>query len=346
MAWFRCIGSSGGGSTPTRLPYNPDDSDYTLSDSALSDFKAAIDAYNTANGVTAIDWNTANVVVVVSYAGMWDDYSTYTDIKQTHFYIYSSNTVVTSFSSGKNFSNFVIDNSGCTITINDGSYAHYTVYKRRMDAGNRYAGWNVDYESVGVLYKTYFGDRTLVQKTSTGEEGNFSYIPNYPVWVSKTFTTTDGQGQTGNFLYKAPVVANNEIVLFENGEFKNTDKVSLLLSSNYTIENGRLKFTTNGAEGFSFDTCTLTGQYTVIIGMQGPDSITTFQYGISDVGTPVASTINQGLNRREYATRNVNTTTMFAICNYFNNSSYGAFFGNHSVSGRVWYIDYIKVIPM
>lgn len=205
MAWFRCIGSSGGGSTPIRLPYNPDDSDYTLSDSALSDFKASIDAYNTANSVTAIDWDNVNVIVVISYASMWDDYTSYTDIKQTHFYIYSSNTVVTSFSSGKNFSNFEIDDSECTITINDGSYAHYTVYKRRLAAGNRYAGWNVDYESVGSLYKTYFGDRTLVQKTSTSEEGNFSYIPNYPVWVSKSFVTTDGQGQTGNFLYKAPV---------------------------------------------------------------------------------------------------------------------------------------------
>lgn len=139
---------------------------------------------------------------------------------------------------------------------------------------------------------------------------------------------------------------NNEIVLFEDGEFKNTDKVSLLLSSNYTIENGRLKFTTNGTEGFSFDSSTLTGQYTVIIGMQGPDSITTFQYGVNDIGTSVAATINQGTNRREYATRSTNTTTMFAICNYFNNPSYGAFFGNHSVGGRIWYIDYIKVIPM
>ena len=205
MAWFRCIGSSGGGSTPTRLPYNPDDSDYTLSDSTLSDFKASIDAYNEANNITAIDWNTVNVIACIVSTAMWDDYSSYTNLKQTIFYIYQSNSVPTSFSSGKNFGNFEIGDSGSTITVNDGSYQVYTVYKRRMAAGNRYAGWNVEYASSGVTYKTYFGDRTLVSVESSGEEGNFSYIPNYPVWISKSFTTTDGQGQTGNFLYKAPV---------------------------------------------------------------------------------------------------------------------------------------------
>ena len=216
MAYFRCLGGSGG-EQPKGLPYSPSNSDYCISDETLSAFKASIDAYNTANNITAIDWSTANVIACIVSTGMWDDYSTYTNLKQTIFYIYQSNSVSTSFSSGKNFSNFEIGDSGSTITINDGSYQVYTVYKRRMAAGNRYAGWNVEYSSSGVTYKTYFGDRTLISVTSSGEEGNFSYIPNYPIWVSKSFATTDSQGQTGNFLFKEvqpkPVSFHGDVVI-------------------------------------------------------------------------------------------------------------------------------------
>ena len=200
MAWFRCM-CGNGGEEPKDLPYVPSDTNYKISNVEIDALKASIDAYNTANNIAAIDWNSANVICCIGSEVMWDTYSSMTAIKVRYFYIYSSNTVLSTFSTGKNFDNFEIGDSECTLTVNDGTYIRYKVYNRAI--GDKYAGWCVNYDTQGSAYLTYFGDDTLIEVQSVASEGNFSYIPGYPAWVSKTFITADSLGNQKAFLNPA-----------------------------------------------------------------------------------------------------------------------------------------------
>ena len=176
------------------LPYIPDETDYTLDPSILEELKTSVDAFNAANNIDPIDWDTANVVIFKTKDAAWWNYSTFIDCLSYEVYVYPSDTLESTWSPNTDFSNFEFDDSSKYIGIrNQGHF--YELVKRSI--GTQYAGWWVD-RFTDVLH--YYGEKKLVHVENA--KFDFYYYENYPIWVSKSLKTTDGNGVTHEFVGK------------------------------------------------------------------------------------------------------------------------------------------------
>ena len=147
-----------------------------------------------------------------------------------------------------------------------------------------------------------------------------------------------------------PEPQSDEIVLFENGQFKNTDKVTLDLTSDYQISDGYIEFgpTSSSVSGFTFATNTLTDKYLAyIVGENSGSYQFTMQYGVSTIGYTVDQVISSGTGRVSYETINISSGSPFVISVLQGTSdiTQGIFMGNHSGNGYEYKISKISLIP-
>ena len=144
--------------------------------------------------------------------------------------------------------------------------------------------------------------------------------------------------------------SSDEIVLFENGEFKNLDKATLDLTSDYQISDGCIEFgpTSSSVSGFTFATNTVNSKYIAyVVGENIGSYDFTIQYGISTIGYTVDQVISYGTGRVSYETTNVSSGSPFVISvsQGVSEIAQGVFIGNHSGSDLEYKISKISLIP-
>lgn len=182
------------------LPYVPSNTDYNLAVADLDGLKTAIDGYNTANSIDAINWDTANFAVFKTTHKEWWDYNYYIDCLSYYIYIYPSNSLTSTWSTNTDFGNFRLEDPNKYITISgDGQMVQYKLISRTI--GTLYNGWYI-LRSIPASYNNhqYFGDKTLINIQNLAFD--YSYYENYPVYVSGNLSTTDNNNVTYNFVAK------------------------------------------------------------------------------------------------------------------------------------------------
>lgn len=170
------------------------------------------------------------------------------------------------------------------------------------------------------------------------------HIPEYATMVAGAKYIIDHCGLT----VMKETESTDEIVLFDDGEFKNLDKATLDLTSDYQIEDGCIVFgPTTTVSGFTFATNTVNNKYVAyVVGENIGSYDFTIQYGVSTIGYSVDQVVGSGTGRISYETQSTTAGVPFiaSIKQDSANTAQGIFIGNHSGSGLEYKIRKVSLI--
>lgn len=193
----------------TNLPY-----DYTINHNRIDKelLKYFLQRIKT---VYSVDLSNEYYYVTLGYRNSWWDYSSYIESPLYTFYVptstaISNDTLNINFSTGKNFSNFELNNEDCYLQYANEVNAHVIIYTflARTIGPQLDNGWDLGTSHAEVSNNKIFGDPT--EHHIQNAHYDMYVQPSYPVYVSKQLYVTDSNN------IKQPILVGSSENIFIN----------------------------------------------------------------------------------------------------------------------------------